>query len=295
MRRSSAASTSRTSVTNMWPGRVRDGERRSRRHDRGLRRDAAGPEHRDLAVAERPPGRRSPAGRGRRCRGPPGRRSARARRARPARCAVTCTARATRPGGHRPHRHHQRRRAAARRAGTRGWCGTSARCGPARRAGPGTPASSSAASKVKLQPMRNVTRSSRQYVRHVGRLVDQLAVAPDPVARQVGAQVGARGERRRPRAGLGDVEHRARLGVALAEQQQVVRPVARARRPGWPGRSPRPSRRWGRLRRRGTAPAPRRGASAGGRRGSCPAVEAQSRRVPPRSPAARAAPPRPDA
>ena len=64
----------------------------------------------------------------------------------------------------------------------------------------------------------------------VGRLVDELAVAPDPVARDVGAQVGARRHLRGlGRAGVGDVEHRARLRVGDAEAQEVERVGLRQR------------------------------------------------------------------
>ena len=88
----------------------------------------------------------------------------------------------------------------------------------------GSPASSSARSNVNEQPIRNATRSSRQSSRTSVRLLGQLAVAPDAVARQVGAQVGAGRERRRlGRAGVADLEHRARLRVAQAEEQEVER------------------------------------------------------------------------
>jgi hypothetical protein len=61
-----------------------------------------------------------------------------------------------------------------------------------------------------------------------GRLLDELAVAVDAVARQVVAQVGAGGdEARLGGAGLGDVEQRARLGVALAEEEEVEGQLAR--------------------------------------------------------------------
>ena len=57
----------------------------------------------------------------------------------------------------------------------------------------------------------------------VVRLLDQLAVAPDAVARQVGADVEVGAERRHARvAGLGHAEQRARLRIALAEAQEVV-------------------------------------------------------------------------
>jgi hypothetical protein len=53
-------------------------------------------------------------------------------------------------------------------------------------------------------------------------LVDELAVAPHPVAGEVGAQVGAGRQRGGlGGAGIGDLEHRARLRVAHAEAQEV--------------------------------------------------------------------------
>ena len=64
----------------------------------------------------------------------------------------------------------------------------------------------------------------------VGRLVDKLAVAPDAVAGQIGAQVGARRDLRRlGRAGVGDVEQRAGLRVGAAEEQEVERDGLRQR------------------------------------------------------------------
>ena len=77
----------------------------------------------------------------------------------------------------------------------------------------------------------------------VGRLVDQLAVAIDAIARQVGAQVGPR--RDQPRladAGLGHVQQRTRLRIALAEQQEIKGQLARHHHQvgldecPWPGR-----------------------------------------------------------
>ena len=62
----------------------------------------------------------------------------------------------------------------------------------------------------------------------VGRLVDQFAVAEDAVGRHVGAEVGVRGDDAGHRvAGFGHVEQRARLRVALAEEQKVEGQVAR--------------------------------------------------------------------
>ena len=56
----------------------------------------------------------------------------------------------------------------------------------------------------------------------VGRLVGDLAVPEGPVARDVGAQVGAgRHLRRLGGTGVGDVEHRARPRVLDAEAQEV--------------------------------------------------------------------------
>ena len=70
-----------------------------RGHDRRLRRHPAGPEDRDLARAGSRPGRRSPAGRGRRCRAPRARRHAPARRAPPDSGPEIVTASATRSAG----------------------------------------------------------------------------------------------------------------------------------------------------------------------------------------------------
>ena len=75
---------------------------------------------------------------------------------------------------------------------------------------------------------------------HVGHLGDRLAVLVDDVRRQVGAQVAGE-DRCRDLTGLGDVEHRARLRVALREEQHVVCQVDAAPRAGWPGSSPRTS------------------------------------------------------
>jgi hypothetical protein len=62
-------------------------------------------------------------------------------------------------------------------------------------------------------------------MRHdVGRLLHHFAVAPDAIARQVGADVEIDAERRDP--GIADIGHaddRARLGIELAE------PVERGR------------------------------------------------------------------
>ena len=63
----------------------------------------------------------------------------------------------------------------------------------------------------------------------VGDLLGERPITPDTVARQVAAQIGARGEHGLETAGLGDVEHRAGLGVALREQQEVPGPVLRQR------------------------------------------------------------------
>ena len=62
----------------------------------------------------------------------------------------------------------------------------------------------------------------------VGRLLDQFAVAIDAVARHIGAKVGAGGGVARfGTAGIGDVEQRTRLRIALAEQQKIESEVAR--------------------------------------------------------------------
>src|SRR5690606_14625556 len=64
-------------------------------------------------------------------------------------------------------------------------------------------------------------------VRDLRHLLDQLAVPPYAIERQVRAKVCVRGELGARRAGLGDIEQRHRLRVALAEQQHVPGPVAR--------------------------------------------------------------------
>jgi hypothetical protein len=54
-------------------------------------------------------------------------------------------------------------------------------------------------------------------------LVREHAVLVDPIARQVGAQVGARRDADRlGRAHVRHLDQRARAGVALAEEQEVV-------------------------------------------------------------------------
>ena len=65
-------------------------------------------------------------------------------------------------------------------------------------------------------------------VAHVRRLGHQLAVFPDPVSRNVGADVDVRAQLRQRRvAGLGHGQQGARLGVALAKMQEVRRQGAR--------------------------------------------------------------------
>src|SRR5690349_706861 len=62
----------------------------------------------------------------------------------------------------------------------------------------------------------------------VGRLLDQFAVLVDPVARQVSPQVSIRrGLLWNWRTNVGHVDDRAGLWVADAEQQEVVRQIAR--------------------------------------------------------------------
>ena len=61
----------------------------------------------------------------------------------------------------------------------------------------------------------------------VGRLVDELAVAEHTVARQIGADVEVVGKRRQAKiAGRRSREQRARLGIELAEAQEVAGDVA---------------------------------------------------------------------
>ncbi len=62
----------------------------------------------------------------------------------------------------------------------------------------------------------------------VARLVNQHAVAPDAIARNVGADVEIRAEQRdRGASRLRDAEQRTRLRIGLAETQEVLRVVAR--------------------------------------------------------------------
>src|SRR6185312_10755701 len=63
-------------------------------------------------------------------------------------------------------------------------------------------------------------------VAHIGRLGGQLAVDPDAVAGHVGADVAV-GERPGDLARVEHVEHRAGLGVALGEEEEVPGQVAR--------------------------------------------------------------------
>ncbi len=73
----------------------------------------------------------------------------------------------------------------------------------------------------------------------VGRLVDQRAVAPDAVARQVGADVEILGQVRDARiAGRADADQRARLRIALAELHEILRQSAAAGSRDWPARKP---------------------------------------------------------
>ena len=117
-------------------GRMRDADGGWACGDHGLRRHAAGPEHRQLVRPDVGRDRRNRAGRCRRCRSPPGM---------PTCTGAPCTAGkreviwigADRVGRHhRPHRDHQR--PVESPAGVvASWCGTSAHCGPARRAAAG--------------------------------------------------------------------------------------------------------------------------------------------------------------
>ena len=71
-------------------------------------------------------------------------------------------------------------------------------------------------------------RLQKRYREEIRRFLDKLTAPIDTVARQVGAQVGAgRDEGRLGTTGLGHVEQRARLRVALAEQQEVERQLER--------------------------------------------------------------------
>ena len=62
----------------------------------------------------------------------------------------------------------------------------------------------------------------------IGRLVDQLAAAKHAVARHVGADVEVLAERGKPEvAGRGGRQQRARLGIELAEAQEIARQAHR--------------------------------------------------------------------
>ncbi len=69
----------------------------------------------------------------------------------------------------------------------------------------------------------------RPDVAHVTQFFGELPVAPDPVQRQVGAQISLLGQQRGVAAGLGHIQHRAGLRVTLREQQKVIRPFTRQR------------------------------------------------------------------
>ena len=63
---------------------------------------------------------------------------------------------------------------------------------------------------------------------HIGRFIDQLAIFPDPVLRDIVAQIGARTEQ--PwlrRTDIRHVKNRAGFGVALAKQQKIIGQVLR--------------------------------------------------------------------
>src|SRR4029077_20647164 len=56
----------------------------------------------------------------------------------------------------------------------------------------------------------------------IARLVDERAVAPDPVARHVGADIEVRADRRyAPVAGRGDADERTRLRIEHAEARKI--------------------------------------------------------------------------
>ena len=84
------------------------------------------------------------------------------------------------------------------------------------------PFSISASSNENEQPSTNDTRSSRHTFLRSRHLLDQLAVLPDAVERDVGADVEILAQRRQaPVARLGLAEQRAGLGVELAEAREV--------------------------------------------------------------------------
>ena len=82
----------------------------------------------------------------------------------------------------------------------------------------GMPSSSSASSNENEQPSTKVDEIVAPMLRHVGRLVHDLAVAPDAVARHVGADVEIGAERGDVRAAdVGHADDRARFRIELAE------------------------------------------------------------------------------
>ena len=76
------------------------------------------------------------------------------------------------------------------------------------------------------QPNRKPTRSAPPAAQVVG-FVHKFAVLIDPVARQIGPQIGPRcDEPRLGQAGLGHIQQRTGFGVALTEEQEVEGQVA---------------------------------------------------------------------
>ena len=221
--------------------RVGDRERRPRLHHRRLRRHPARPEHRHVAgpevdrvaeVGRRQVGDPSAAG-SPTCTGAP------------------CTARETR--GHRRRGH---RRAGTGRidttsgpvnrppAGSATTSGTSARSRPARRAAPARPPPQQRALEGEAAADEERDEVVAPDVADVGRLGDQLAVHPDAVAREVGAEVARRRAARR----LARVESRRARGTAAGcagRRGGSPRPGRAGPRSGWPACSRRTSLRSG--------------------------------------------------
>ena len=86
------------------------------------------------------------------------------------------------------------------------------------------PSAVNASSNENEQPITKLTRSSRQKLADVLWLSDELAVFPDPVARQVGADIEIRAQFGHARvSGRRRSDQRARLWIDLAEAKEVRR------------------------------------------------------------------------
>ena len=130
-------------------------------------------------------------------------------------------------GRHRPHRHHQR---PAERAGRRR---RNRRAVHRHGAIAGHVAQLDAAFEQRLFEGKRAADGEGDEIvappaHQVARLVDHRAVAPDPVARQVGADIEVLGQGRQPPiARRADADQRTRLWIELAEAQKILGQRAR--------------------------------------------------------------------